>query len=307
MPHSLKQLHVRGHVLVVIDPEHVLGHHTGVPQHVAAVVVVASETVAQLAVLAQEVDIVHGDVRVKAATAAAAGQVVHPAVDAETAIVERAREPREDVVGDVGGAEELLLRRGVETARTAAGVAQEDAVEGDELAVDLEIDDFDGLAGDACRAGEEGERGGLLGEGAGAGVVVGVVVGVGVGVGVGLAGERRGVLVAGARGGGEGAAGGGEEVRVRADGSGGQRRRRRKRAEESGERRRRPPRRAPGTLAQNRSHSAGRAADCATPLRTAPHLATSQPPPPHRPRPPTTTYDHHRKPPPPRRNDSSRK
>lgn len=208
MPHSLKQLHVRGHVVIVIDPEHVLAHQTGVPQHVAAVVVVASETMAQLAVLAQEVDIVHGNVRLEAG---GGGQVVHPAVDAESAIVEGARESREDVVGDVGGAEELLLRGGVEAAGTAAGVAEEDAVEGDELAVDLEIDDFDGPAGDVCRAGEEGERGDLLG--GGAGVVLGKV-------------RRRrrqlgGVLLAGARGGGEGAAGGGVRVGAVRHGGGG--------------------------------------------------------------------------------------
>lgn len=153
VPHSLKQRRVRGHVVGVIDPEHVAGHQTGVPQHVAAVVVVAPETMAQLLVLAQEVDIVHRDVRI-----GADGQVVHPTVYAQSSVRQRARELGEDVVRDVGGAEELLLRGGVETVRTAAGIAEEDIVEGDEAAVDLEIGDFGRFGGDGGGAVEEGKR-----------------------------------------------------------------------------------------------------------------------------------------------------
>lgn len=119
----------------------------------AAVVVVAPETMAQLPVLAQEVDIVHRDVRI-----GADGQVVHPTVYTQSSVRQRAREPGEDVVRDFGGAEELLLRGGVETARTAAGIAEEDVVEGDEAAVDLEISVFGRFLGDGGGAVEEGKR-----------------------------------------------------------------------------------------------------------------------------------------------------
>lgn len=168
MPHSLKQLRVGGHVVAIIYPEHVAGHQTGVPQNMAAVVVVSSEAMAQLLVLAQEADIVHRHMRV-----GAGGQVIHPAIDAQSPVIEGPREPWEDVVRDVGGAEELLLGGGVETERTAAGVAEEDVVEGDELAVDLEIGYFGGFGGDVGGAGEDGQRGGAGGAG-GAGTLPGL-------------------------------------------------------------------------------------------------------------------------------------
>lgn len=126
----------------------------------AAVVVVSSEAMAQLLVLAQEADIVHRHMRI-----GAGGQVIHPAIDAQSPVFEGPREPWKDVVRDIGGAEELLLGGGVETVRTAAGIAEEDVVEGDELAVDLEIGDFGRFGGDVGGAGEDGQRRGAGGAG----------------------------------------------------------------------------------------------------------------------------------------------
>lgn len=118
-----------------------------------AVVIVTPEAMAQLPVLAQEVDIVHRDVRIGTGR-----QVVRPAVYTQSSVRQCAREPGGDVVRDVGGAEELLLCGGVETVRTAAGVTEEDIVKGDEAAIDLEIDDFGRFGGDGGGAVEDGKR-----------------------------------------------------------------------------------------------------------------------------------------------------